>query len=227
MRSIVNRIVRFISVFVLLAGSSLASAEVQLYETGPSEESSFVRFVNATENEVAIGTGKGKEKILGTRADGRVTRFFKIKAGSKLAASLQSKGSKVAVEVVGKPWEFITVAVMPDGVSKIKTMLLKETPTEFSGTRASLALFNLDAKCGRAVMPLLDKGVTTNFDVQPFVLQRHLIGSDKQAAAISCSGASSVTAVDLSQLEQGERYSVFLLALKNVRQTFIINDGKK
>ncbi len=206
---------------VMLATS--VHAEPQLYETGPSEESSYVRFVNATGGDVAVGTGKGKELVLNTQADGRVSRFYKIKSGSKLAAVIKNTTGKVAVEVTGKPWEFISVAVLPAGESQLKTQLLKETPTEFSGSRVSLALLNLDGKCGSANLSLRDKDA--NYEVKPYALQRHMIAAAKQSAAIACKGVT--VPVDLSQLEQGERYSLFLFENKNSKQAFIVRDDKK
>ncbi|HCI51728.1 MAG TPA: hypothetical protein DE312_00100 [Gallionella sp.] len=212
-----------LAVFTLLSGVALA--EPQLYETGPSEESSFVRFVNATDADVAIATAKGKEKVLGTKPDARVTRFFKIKSGAKLSATIQGKAGRVAIEVVGKPWEFITVAVLPSGAKQIKTSLLRETPSEFSGTRVSLALLNLDAKCSSANMNIAEKNAAAIYEVKPLAMQRHLTGSDKQSGAVNCSG--SATPVDLSGLESGSRYSLFLLTANNTRQAFVINDDKK
>lgn len=221
MRNVAYRSIRFFSACMFISGSLPVCAEPQLYETGPTEESSFVRFVNATDSDVAIGTGKGKEKILNTQSDGRVTRFFKIKAGTKLAANVKGRDASAAVEVSGKPWEFITVAILPGGAHQLKTTLLRETPTEFSGSQVSLALHNLDAKCAGAIMPVQGNA----YDVKPFTLQRHLIASDKQSISITCSGAG--TPVDLTKLEKGERYSLFLLTSKNSRQTFIVSDDKK
>lgn len=227
----VSACVRFFSVSLLMAASSQGYAEPQLYETGPKEESSYVRFVNATENEVAISTGKGKDKTLTTQPDGRATRFFKIKSGTKLAATLKGNGGSSAVEVIGEPWEFITVAVLPDGAKHLKTTLLREAPKQFDSSFVSLGLLNLDAKCSSAVMSAAVKPdpevnpTPRAYEVKPFAMQRFLIGSDKPAGTIGCGGSG--TPVDLTRLEKGERYSLFLLNLKNTRQTFIVNDAKK
>lgn len=223
MKKDVTCLLSTLAIFALLSGVALA--EPQLYETGPSEESSFVRFVNATDADVSIATAKGKEKVLGTKPDARVTRFFKIKSGAKLTANIKGKVGHVAVDVVGKPWEFITVAVLPSGAKQIKTSLLRETPSEFSGTRVSLALLNLDAKCSSANMMIAEKNATATYEVKPLSMQRQMTGSDKQSGAVNCSG--SATPVNLSGLESGSRYSVFLLTTNNARQAFVINDDKK
>jgi hypothetical protein len=44
----------------------------------------------------------------------------------------------------------------------------------------------------------------------------------KLSATVACGTAASN--VDLSQLQAGERYSVFLLNLKNARQAFFARD---
>ena len=129
------------------------------------------------------------------------------------------------MDVVGKPWEYITIAVLPSGATQIKTSLVRETPTDFNAMRSSLALFNLDAKCGGAVMQGGAKSVTILEKVKPFSVQRRLVNPVKLTAAIVCDGQAAGTAVDLSQLQAGERYSVFLLTLKNARQAFFVRDA--
>ena len=210
-----------ISIFLCFPG--LAQAEPQLYETGPSEESSYVRFVNATENTIEIISSNGSAKIeLNANADGRASRFFTVKAASKLTATLQGKGRKGSVEVTGKPWEYITVAILPDATAKLRTMLVRETPDDFNAMRASVSLFNLDASC-TATMQGGAKKATILEGVKPFTVQRRLINPVKLNATVSCDVQG--TAVDLAQLEPGGRYSVFLLNLKNTRQVFFVHDA--
>ncbi|MDO8349968.1 MAG: hypothetical protein Q7S94_02310 [Gallionella sp.] len=225
MRNIARRLVGFLLAGIC-TGSALVHAEPQLYETGPSEESSYVRFVNATEQDIAIISSKGSAKVeLTAQAEGRASRFFPVKSGSKLSATIQSDKRKVSVDVVGKPWEYITIAIVPSGLGRVKTMLVRETPTDFNAMRSSLALFNLDAKCRGAAMQGGAKNVTILDKVQPFSVQRRLVNPIKLTATIACAGQAAGTAVDLSQLQAGERYSVFLLTLKNTRQTFFVRDA--
>ena len=77
----------------MLTASGFALAEPQLYETGPSEESAYVRFVNATDKPVAVVTPKAKME-LPTKDAARSSRFFPVKAGAKLSATLQAVGRK-------------------------------------------------------------------------------------------------------------------------------------
>jgi len=224
MRNTVRRFIGFLLAGIC-AGSALVHAEPQLYETGPSEESSYVRFVNATEQDVAVISSQGSAKVeLTAKTEGRSSRFFPVKSGSKLSATIQSNNRKIPVEVVGSPWEYITIAIVPSGHGRVKTMLVRETPSDFNAMRSSLALFNLDAKCGAAVMQGGAKNVTILDKVQPFSVQRRLVNPVKLNATVACTGRSGGVAVDLTQLQAGERYSVFLLTLKNTRQAFFVRD---
>ncbi|MDO9011784.1 MAG: alginate O-acetyltransferase AlgF [Gallionella sp.] len=224
MRNNARRLIGFLLAGIC-AGSALVHAEPQLYETGPSEESSYVRFVNATEQDVAVISSQGTAKVeLTAQAERRASRFFPVKSGSKLSATIQSNNRKIPVEVVGSPWEYITIAIVPSGHGRVKTMLVRETPSDFNAMRSSLALFNLDAKCGAAVMQGGAKNVTILDKVQPFSVQRRLVNPVKLSATVACTGRSGGVAVDLSQLQAGERYSVFLLTLKNTQHTFFVRD---
>jgi len=225
-----NKVIKSIGGLLLmvasLAASTLVCAETQLYETGPAEDSSYVRFVNATENPLTITSEKKSAKLeLKAQQDGLATKFFAVKSGTELAASIQGKGGKIAVKVVGKAWEYITIVIMPDGATRFKTMLVRETPTDFNAMRASLALFNLDASCAGALMQGGAKKVTILDQVKPFKVQRRLVNPIKLTAAVSCGDKSADASVDISQLQAGERYSVLLLNLKNKRQVFLVNDS--
>jgi alginate O-acetyltransferase complex protein AlgF len=224
MRNSAHHFAGILSLFVCLSGSAFA-AEPQLYETGPSEESSYVRFVNATDNAVVVTASKGGAKIeLSAGADGRASHFFLVKAGKKLSAAMQSGGRKASVDVTGKPWEYITIVALPGSASQLKTMLVRESPDDFNAMRASLALFNLDATCDAAVMKGGAKNATILDHVKPFSVQRRLVNPIRLAVSVACGAESQGAAADLSQLEAGERYSVFLLTLKNSRQAFFVRD---
>lgn len=215
--------------FCRIAGLFLASisaamaAEPQLYETGPSEESAYVRFVNATDQALDVTSSRGSAKVsLPVSGDGRVSRFFSVKAGTRLSATVQSDGHKAVVDVTGKPWEYITVVVLPGGATQLKSMLVRETPEDFNAMRSSVALFNLDAACTGAIMQGGAKHATILDNVKPFSVQRRLVNPVRLTATVGC-GANGMD-MDMSQLQAGERYSVFLLTLKNARQAFFVRD---
>jgi hypothetical protein len=225
MKNSLDQLVCFTSVAVLLGCACVAYAEPQLYDTGPSEESSYVRFANATDNAITVTTKGGAKVELNSKADGRVSRFFVVKSGAKLPASIQSGSKKNTVDVTGKAWEYITIAVLPSGSSQMKIALVRETPTDFNAMKSSVALFNLDEKCLAAAMKGGVKSASIVEKVEPFTVQRHLVNPIKLSATLVCGSQVGGTTVDLSQLQAGERYSVFLLTLKNERQAFFVRDA--
>lgn len=211
--------------WMLLCISGVAHAGPQLYETGPAEDSSFVRFVNASGSPVSITSAKKSAKLeLGTGADGRASKFLQVKSGTELAATIEGKSGKVSVKIVGKAWEYITIAILPDGRT-LKTALVRETPTDFNAMRASLALANLDAACAGANISGGAKHVTILDRVQPFTVQRRLVNPVRLTATVGCGNKSAGTVVDLSQLQAGGRYSVFLLGGKASPQAIFVNDA--
>ncbi len=225
-----NKFINVLSIssaaFILFFSLAAAYAETELYETGPGEESSYIRFVNGTERDISIISSNGSSKIeLSAKAEGRVSRFFAAKAGSKVSATVQAGAHKVPVDVVGKPWEYITIAVLPNGAAQVTASQVKETPGDFNAMRASLALFNLDAKCTGAAMKGGAQSATILSDVKPSTVQRRLVNPVKLKVLLACAGQSAETTVDMEQLQAGERYSIFLLSLKNARLAFFARDA--
>jgi len=226
MNTIIKHLGGLLLMVASLAASTLACAEAQLYETGPAEDSSYVRFVNATESPLTIATSKKSAKVkLNAMQAGLATKFFAVKSGAELSATVEGKGGKMTVKVVGKPWEYITIAILPDGPARFKTVLVNETPTDFNGMRASLALMNLDATCDSAIMQGGAKHVTVLDQIKPYSVQRRLVNPVKLTATVSCGDKTEDSSVDMSQLQAGERYSVLLMNLKNKRQAFFMNDS--
>jgi hypothetical protein len=224
MNKSVHHFMRLVSGLFLTCASCSLFAEPQLYETGPSEESSYVRFVNASEKSITVVSSNGSAKIE-LSAQSRSSRFFPVKAGSKLNANIQTEGKKIAAQVTGKAWEYITIAVLPDATGQIKSVLIRETPEDFNATRSSLALFNLDEKCSLATMQGGAKNVAILEDAKPFSVKRRLVNPVKLAATVVCAGQSGDSSVDLSQLQAGERYSIFLIPSKNARHAFFVRDS--
>lgn len=206
---------------LMLLSVATAHAEPELYETGPSEETSYIRFVNALDHDLVVASSNAKIS-LNTKGAGRVSRFYRVKAGTKLTATLREGGHQITVDVTGKPWEYITVAALPDGTAGIKAAQVKETPEDFNAMRASLALFNLDPGCKAAEMRGGAKNVSVFDDIQPFAVKRRLINPVKLSANVACGGTE--TSVDIPQMQAGERYSVFLFATKK-QQAIVATDS--
>jgi len=224
MKPVANSLLSMVCAGIGLFGSVLANAETQLYETGPTDEMSYVRFVNATDANVAVTSAQGSAKIeLTAQAEGRVSHYFAVKAGIKLPATIQSKDKKQTVQLVGKPWEYITIAILQNG-AQLKTTLVRESPTDFNAMRTSLALFNLDAKCARAMLLGGAKNTPVLENTKPFAVQRRLVNPIKLTANVSCDTKSVSVPIDFAQLQAGGRYSIFLVADKSARAAFFVID---
>lgn len=214
------------SFFLCVSMAAPVMAELQLYPTGPKDVLSYVRFVNATDSSISVVSSSSSAKVeLGTGAEGRASAFFPVKAGEKQSVTIMSGNRKITAAVVGKPWEYIVIAVMPKGGNQIETGLIKEEMGESNATKASLALFNLDARCSGATLQDGLKRATKFADIKPLAVQRYLVSPVKLTAGVVCGGQSESVVADIPQLQAGERYSVFLMAPKNSRQAIFVRDG--
>ncbi|MFZ6778137.1 alginate O-acetyltransferase AlgF [Undibacterium sp. Ji83W] len=200
-----------------------AHADNPLYETGPAQDSSFVRFLNASEDKASVVNGAAKV-ALAAQGDGRVSRFYPVKAGAKLAANVQVGSAKTAVEVVAKPGEFVTIAIVSNGTG-IATVVVKDSPTDFNASKASVALLNLDSSCSAAGLNVAEKNTAILEAVKPASLQRRLVNPINLKTQAICDTKDAGKIVDLGQLQPGERYSVVLMPGKKARQTFFVRDS--
>jgi len=208
---------------VAAACSFAAYADNPLYETGPGQDSSFVRFLNASSDKATIVNGAAKV-VLDAKTEGRVSRFYPVKAGDKLTAVVQVGGVKTSVEVVAKPGEFVTVAVVNKGAS-LDNLLVRETPTDFNAMRASISLLNADPSCSSAGLTGGAKNAMIFEAVKPATTSRRLVNPVSLTVQAQCAGEAAGAAVDMSQLQAGERYSVIVIPGKTGRQTFFVRDS--
>ncbi|MFZ6771524.1 hypothetical protein ACO0LB_02290 [Undibacterium sp. SXout7W] len=203
--------------------SFAAHADNPLYETGPGQDSSFVRFLNASDDKLNLINGTAKV-ALGTQNDARVSRFYPVKAGSKLTATVQAGAGKITVDVTAKPGEFITIAITGKP-NALESNLIREAPAEFNAMRSSVALLNTDATCSSAGLVGGAKNASIFEAVKPQAVERRLINPVNLAVQVSCSGKPAGKSVDMTQLQAGERYSVILWSGKNGRQAFFVRDS--
>jgi len=206
-----------------LISSVAAYADNPLYETGPSQDSSFVRFLNASNDKASVVNGKAKVG-LGVQGDSRVSRFYPVKAGEKLSATVQAGSLKTTVDVVAKPGEFITVAIV-NKASALDSMIVRESPTDFNAMRSSVSLMNVDASCANAGLSGGAKDAMIFENVKPGMTARRLINPVSLSVKANCGGELAGAVIDMSQLQAGERYSVILIPAKKGRQVFFVRDS--
>ena len=197
--------------FALGTAITMVSA-TGLYDTGPGQDSSFIRFVNGADAQIVISNNKTKGKLtLSTQGASRVSSFLPIRPGVQMPASISVGNHKFDVQVVAKPGEFITVATVPDGAGRWKALELRETPASFSSTRPSLAALNVNEACGSVQIDSAGKTDGILKDATVKAIQRRLVSAVNAKVQLSCSGKPVGAPLDLGLLEAGERYSVFLL----------------
>lgn len=200
-----------------------AYADNPLYETGPGQDSSFVRFLNASSDKALVVNGAAKVS-LDVKNESRVSRFYPVKAGDKLKASVQVGAAKTNVEVVAKPGEFITVTILNKGAA-LESMLVREAPTDFNAMRSSISLMNVDSSCAAASLTGGAKAATIFEGVKPATTQRRLVNPVALTVQANCGADAAGAAVDMSQLQAGERYSIIVIPAKKGRQTFFVRDS--
>ncbi|WP_423709142.1 hypothetical protein [Undibacterium sp. WLX3042] len=203
--------------------SLTAYADNPLYETGPGQDSSFVRFLNASSDKALIVNGAAKVS-LDIKNESRVSRFYPVKAGEKLKASVQVGAAKTNVEVVAKPGEFITVTILNKGTA-LESVLVREAPTDFNAMRSSISLMNVDSSCAAASLTGGAKSATIFEGVKPATTQRRLVNPVALTVQANCGTDAAGAAVDMSQLQAGERYSIIVIPAKKGHQTFFVRDS--
>lgn len=193
----------------VLSISTLASAEVALYPTGPAEDSAFIRFVNAGTAPLDVIAQAGQPPL---RLDvsAPVSLFFPVQASSPIKGSLVSGAQKLAMELKIEPGEFATVVVLPDGTG-IKQVAVREQPDDFNGLKASLAFFNVDASCADASLRPAGRTADLFKGVPVDSLQRRSINPVSLSVQLVCANANVGAPLDLGELKAGERYSVMLV----------------
>lgn len=214
---------KVIIIFALSFFAVVVEAETRLYETGPAQDASFVRFLNTVDESLTIANGSARV-VLGTQDEKRASRFYPVRAGAKLSAIVHFGHNNLAVAVTAKPSEFITIAVISKG-NALESMLLRESPNDFNAMRASIALLNADPTC--AVASLIGGAKATSlFDgIKPSSIQRRLVNPVRLAVQVECGGRSVGKPIDMGQLEAGERYSIILVNGKNGRHAFFMRDS--
>ncbi|WP_094839426.1 alginate O-acetyltransferase AlgF [Bordetella genomosp. 11] len=196
-----------------LAAAPLAAAsaaETQLYETGPSEDASFLRFVNATATPVTVVPDNRQTRIV-LDAARPATDFLPVKANSAIAGAIEQGSARAAVSVRVAPGAFATVAVLPDGKDGIKTVTVAEQPDDFNGLKASLAFYSLDPSCAHAGLQAAGRGIAIVDDVATGTLKRRAINPVALSVQAACAGQPAGAPLDLGQLQAGKRYSVLAI----------------
>ena len=190
---------------------SVQAAGPLLYETGPAQDSAFVRFVNGLDHAVEV-VPEGSRARLSLPTSKPLGDFLPVRPDTVIKGAFEARGQRAGVAVKTAPGAFSTVVAKPAGAGKPFTVtVLTEVPDDFSALRASLGFASLDKACVPAGLQTAGKGVALFSGVALEQLQRRQINPVKLTVQATCGGKPVGGVVDLGQLEAGQRYSVLLM----------------
>jgi len=197
---------------VLTAFMSLAAqaAEIPLYDTGPSQDAAFVRFVNARSSAMEVKAGGGSQQGTTLQPDHPASPFYAVRGNASVKGSFKNASLQSDIALRVKPGEFATVVAMP-GSAAIQQTVLRESPDDFNALKVSLALYNLDAQCAGAGLNVLGRNAALFENVASGTLQRRALNPVSISVQLLCKGHVTPAKLALGALQAGHRYSVFVM----------------
>ncbi|WP_321956953.1 alginate O-acetyltransferase AlgF [Paraburkholderia bannensis] len=206
---------------VALAASGFASAaDILLYPTGPAQDSSFVRFVDGGTHGVEV-TAAGSKARLSLDAANPASHFLPIAAGKPVAGTLTSGGAHQDVSATVQPGEFVSIVAL-DGTHAVT---VREKPDDFNALKASVALYNLDARCAAPTLKVAGRDVVLLDGVAAGQTKRRQVNPVTLSVQLSCGGQPVGQALSLGTLVAGQRYTVFLVPAGAQSRIFFANDA--
>jgi hypothetical protein len=185
-------------------------ADIPLYSTGPSEDSAFVRFVNALPGAAPLAVDAASTRVeLGGLYS--VSGYLPVQPGKSLEGTMNAQGQSVPLALGFSPGEFVTIIALPDAKAGLAQTTIRETPDDFNGLKASLAFFNADASCLDASLRPAGRNADIFNAVSLGSVQRRSINPVRLSVQLVCANSHAGSTLDLGELKAGERYSVFLL----------------
>jgi alginate O-acetyltransferase complex protein AlgF len=206
-----------------LFAAGAEAAEGQLYDTGPAQDASFLRFVNASDKPIAI-SANGRNATVTLDAAKPATNYFSVKANSAIEGTVTQAGATSAsVSLKVAPSAFATVITLANG-GALKTLTIAETPDDFNGMKASLAFYAVDARCTDAGLDAAGRDIALFTKVGQGTLARRSINPVRLSVQLMCGGKPSGAPLDLGELQAGQRYSVFAVPAENGPRLFLAAD---
>ncbi|WP_233235837.1 alginate O-acetyltransferase AlgF [Bordetella sp. LUAb4] len=207
----------------MLSTTAAMAVEVPLYETGPAEDSSFVRFVNGGEKPVDV-IATGSNARISLDAAKPASDFMAIRAGKAIEGVLARGTAKQNVSVTVKPGEFASVIGLDDAAGGLRSVTVLESPDDFNALKASVAFYNVDAQCASAALLAAGRNVVLLDGVPEGQVKRRQINPVPLSVQLSCGGQAVGQPLDLGTLEAGQRYTVFLVPAGKSSRIFKATD---
>lgn len=186
------------------------AADIPLYPTGPSEDSAFLRFVNASGSPLQL-TAAGSGGSLRLEGEQRVSDFLTVPAGKSVKGLLSVAEQQHELDVTVAPGEFVSVVAIAQADQPLQVVTVREQPDDFNALKASLAVYNLDSQCVDAGLQVAGRNVDIFKAVANGGLQRRSINPLNLSVQLRCGGAAAGQPLALGDLEAGQRYTLFLV----------------
>jgi len=199
------------------------AADIPLYPTGPSADSSFVRFVNGTDAALEL-TAAGSQAKVQLDAKTPATVFYPVRAKSDIKGQFTQAQSKSAIATTVKAGEFVSVIALVDGAT-FKQVTIGEEPDDFNALKVSLAFYNVSAKCANAGLQVVGRNVMLFEKLGVNALTRRMINPVKISVQLLCGEEVVGTPLELGELIAGERYSVFAVPAAGATRILIASDA--
>lgn len=207
------RILPHLAVATILSSLAFSgqAADIALYETGPAEDSSFLRFVNGSDTAIHITSGNAGSTVELSPGE-PASKFFAVRAGQPLKGEIRVENVVIPTQTTVQPGDFVSVIITDDDTGKPQATTIIETPEDFNALKAAVAFYNLDPTCVDAVVRVAGRDTalfsgTHEKNAPP----RRQINPVPLAVQLVCEGKETGPALDLGKLQAGERYTIFLV----------------
>ena len=195
-----------------VAGIGQAAAQGQVYDPLPPPGSAYVRFVNASGDDVAVRPDFLPAQTLGTAGAARVTAYTVVEnvKGKPLAVQVQAKGQTGQLGFTAEPGSFNTL-LLEGGGSQAPRIVQVVDKTDFNQSRARLSFYNATPDCAGATLAIAPDGPVVFQDVAPGTTKARSVNPVTVAVSAGCAQAGARAALDLTGLEAGGMYSIWLM----------------
>ncbi|RKP54858.1 cell division protein FtsQ [Pararobbsia silviterrae] len=217
------------------------AADIPLYPTGPAEDASFVRFVDGGAKPVEVTAAESKARLTLDAAQ-PATRFFPIAARKPIAGTLTRGGAHQDVSATVLPGEFVSIVALDgaDGADKgtgkggdkgsdkggaLHVVTIREKPDDFNALKASVAFYNLDARCAAPTLKVPGRDIVLLDGVSVGQTKRRSVNPVALSVQLVCGGQSAGEPLNLGTLVAGQRYTVFLVPAGAHSRIFFANDA--
>lgn len=199
------------------------AADIPLYPTGPSADSSFVRFINGTDAALEL-TAAGSQAKVQLDAKTPSTVFYPVRAKSEIKGQFTQGQSKSAIATTVKAGEFVSVIALIDGAT-FKHVTIGEEPDDFNALKVSLAFYNVSTTCANAGLQVVGRNVMLFEKLGVNALTRRMLNPVKISVQLLCGEQTTGSPLELGELVAGERYSVFAVPAAGTTRIFIASDA--